>query len=147
MILLLQRVSHARVTVDGAAVGECGPGYLLFLCVLSGDTEEQARQLAQKVVSLRLFDGADGKINDRSLLDVGGEACVVSQFTLAGRTEKGNRPDYTAAADRGTAETLYVRFQELLREAGVRQVAAGTFGAHMAVELVNDGPVTLVLER
>ncbi|PIR48544.1 D-tyrosyl-tRNA(Tyr) deacylase [Candidatus Peregrinibacteria bacterium CG10_big_fil_rev_8_21_14_0_10_55_24] len=147
MRLLLQRVSSASVRVDGTIVGSIDRGYLLFLCVMEGDTEEQARWLAEKVTKLRLFDGADGTVNDRCLLDIGGGLLVVSQFTLAGRTEKGNRPDYTSAASPQQAQRLYEFFIACLHAAGIPRVEAGTFGALMAVELVNDGPVTLYMER
>ena len=147
MRILLQRVLRASVSVDAAVVGSIGPGYLLLVGVLKDDTEEQARWLASKVAKLRLFDGENAKVNDRSLLDIGGEALVISQFTLAGNIEKGNRPDYTAAESPQRAEALYECFQDFLRTEGVTRVAAGTFGAHMQVELVNDGPVTLLLEK
>jgi D-tyrosyl-tRNA(Tyr) deacylase len=147
MRILLQRVMHAAVSVEGETVGSINKGYLLFIGVMDGDREEQAEHLAAKITKLRLFDGPEGKINDKSILDIGGEILVVSQFTLAGKTEKGNRPDYTGAADPETANVLYEQFIALLIEAGVRNVQSGTFGAHMSVELVNDGPVTLMLER
>lgn len=147
MRVLLQRVSQASVIVDAMTVGSIHRGYVLFLGVMRGDTENQARWLASKIVKIRLFDGVEGKINDRNLLDVGGEALVVSQFTLAGDTAKGNRPDYTAAEAPARAEEVYEVFQEALRTEGVKHVASGTFGAHMQVELLNDGPVTLFLEK
>jgi D-aminoacyl-tRNA deacylase len=147
MRVVLQKVSSASVSVDGSVIGSIGEGYLLFLGVIDGDTEEQARWLAEKIVKLRLFDGEDAKINDKSILDVDGGILVISQFTLAGRTEKGNRPDYTQAMKPQEAEVLYNRFIDLLKENGVQAVASGSFGAHMEVELINDGPVTLVLEK
>ena len=147
MRILLQKVSKASVTVDGNITGTIEEGYLLFLGVMEGDTKMQAEALARKICALRLFPGEDGKINDRSLLDVQGSALVVSQFTLAGRTEKGNRPDYTRAAAPKEAEHLYDFFIELLREADIGNVATGVFGGQMRVELVNEGPVTLMLER
>lgn len=147
MRILLQKVTRASVHVAGEAVGTIGRGYLLFLCVLKGDTAEDAAFLAHKITSLRLWEGESGTINDRSILDVGGEILVVSQFTLAGESAKGNRPDYTAAADPETARKLYEQFQQLLRERGVAHVASGRFGAHMLVDLQNDGPVTLLLHR
>ncbi|MDP7454862.1 MAG: D-aminoacyl-tRNA deacylase, partial [Candidatus Peribacteraceae bacterium] len=112
-----------------------------------GDSESQADKLAEKAVNLRLFDGDNGKINDRSLLDISGEALVVSQFTLAGDLKKGNRPDYTAAADSASAKKLYEYFIEKLKSLGVKKVEAGEFGAYMQVSLTNDGPVTLWLEK
>lgn len=147
MRLLLQKVTSASVSVDSSVVGEIDQGYLLFLGVMEGDTEESADKLAEKTVNLRLFDGEDGKINDRSLLDIDGQILVVSQFTLAGDLKKGNRPDYTAAADPKSATKLYEYFIEKLRSLGVKKVEAGEFGAYMRVDLVNDGPVTLWLER
>lgn len=147
MRLVLQRVSSASVSIDGQTVGAIGRGYVLLFCVMHGDTSLQAQLLAEKIVKLRLFDSADGKINDRSLLDIGGEVLVVSQFTLAGDTKKGNRPDYTAAAGPDDAKILYEYFLQKLRELGVAQVAGGEFGALMSVQLINDGPVTLILEK
>ncbi len=147
MRILLQRVSRATVRVDGNIIGSIGRGYVLFLGVMEGDREEQAAWLSEKVTKLRLFDGDDGKINDRSVLEIGGEILVVSQFTLAGDTSKGNRPDYTTAANPDRAKPLYEYFVDCLRRAGAAKVATGSFGAMMAVELVNDGPVTLWMER
>lgn len=147
MKIILQRVKQASVTVDDSAVGQIGPGYLLLLGFMEGDTEESIEWLASKVVNVRLFDGEDGKINDRSLLDINGEVLVVSQFTLAGRLEKGNRPDYTGAAKPDIAEQLYKKFVHKLQELGINNVQTGQFGAYMQVELVNDGPVTLTLEH
>lgn len=147
MKVLLQRVSRASVTVEGQVVGSIGRGYLLFVGVLTGDTSDNAAFLAKKIAALRLFSGLDGKVNDRSLKDIEGEVLVVSQFTLVGQTEKGNRPDYTAAAERGIAERLYEEFADFLRSEGISTVEKGVFGAHMQVALENDGPVTLLLER
>ena len=147
MRILLQRVSTASVSVDRRVVGSIGRGYLLLLGVMQGDTEEQASWLAHKIVHLRLFDAQDGKVNDRSILDIGGEALVVSQFTLAGDFAKGNRPDYTAAAAPAHAIPLYEFFMDALRKEGVAKIESGTFGAMMEVSLINDGPVTLWLER
>src|SRR3989344_7464998 len=129
MKIVLQKVKEAAVTVGGSEVGRIGTGYLLLFGVLRGDTSAHAALLAEKIVKLRLFDGENGKINDRSLLDVRGEILVVSQFTLAGRTEKGNRPDYTHAAPPAEAEELYDYFIGKLRGLGVAHVAPGTFGA------------------
>jgi D-aminoacyl-tRNA deacylase len=147
MRLLLQRVVRASVSVDATAVGSIGRGYLLFLGVMQGDTDEQAQWLASKIAKLRLFDGDNSKINDRSIVDIGGDTLVVSQFTLAGSVDKGNRPDYTAAQSPQQANALYERFQDFLRTEGIGHVEAGRFGAHMEVTLVNDGPVTLLLEK
>ena len=147
MRLVLQRVKKASVAVDGQMVGSIGPGYLILLCVMRGDTSLQAQWLAEKVVKLRLFDSANGKVNDRSLLDCGGEILVIPQFTLAADIQKGNRPDYTAAAGPEEARILYEYFLQKLLELGVQKVEGGVFGAMMDVKLVNDGPVTLVLEK
>ncbi len=147
MRVVLQKVISASVSVDESVIASIGAGYVLFLGVIEGDTEEQVRWLTDKIVKLRLFDGADQKINDTNILDVGGSILVVSQFTLAGRMEKGNRPDYTQAMKPKEAEHLYHRCIDLLKEQGVQTVASGSFGAHMEVELINDGPVTLVLEK
>ena len=129
--------------VDGEAVGEIGQGLCVLLGVSREDGEDEAARLADKVAKLRIFENEDGRF-DRSLLDVGGEALVVSQFTLIADTAKGNRPSFSEAAAPEDAEQLYKSFCAALREAGVR-VETGRFGARMAVELVNDGPVTIVL--
>ena len=136
---MLQRVSRARVTPGGAI----GRGLCVLLGVAEGDTPEVAARLAGKVARLRVFENDEGKF-DRSLIDVDGEALVVSQFTLIADTAKGNRPSFSAAARPELAEPLYERFCEALEAEGVR-VARGVFGARMEVELVNDGPVTIVL--
>jgi len=142
---LVQRVTRAAVRVDGREVGAIGRGLLVLLGVRRGDTAAEAVWLARKVAELRIFDGAGGKF-DRALSDVGGALLVVSQFTLYGDARRGRRPDFTAAADPETAEALYTRFVAELRAAGHR-VETGVFGAMMAVELVNDGPVTVMVER
>jgi D-tyrosyl-tRNA(Tyr) deacylase len=136
----VQRVSRARVTPGG----EIGAGVCVLLGVADGDDATRAERLAGKVARLRVFENDDGKF-DRSLLDVGGDALVVSQFTLIADTTKGNRPSFAAAARPEQAEPLYEHFCETLEREGVR-VARGVFGARMALELVNDGPVTIVLE-
>jgi len=141
---VVQRVSEARVRVRGEPVGEVGPGLCVLLGVARGDGPARAQRLAGKLARLRLFEDGEGRF-DRSLLDVGGEALVVSQFTLLADTAKGTRPDFSEAASRDQAEPLYEAFCDALRGLGVR-VATGTFGASMSVEIVNDGPVTLVLE-
>jgi D-tyrosyl-tRNA(Tyr) deacylase len=136
-----QRVSTARVRVDGDVVGEIGPGLCVLLGIARGDGETAA--LAGKIARLRIFPDESGRF-DRSVLDTGGAALVVSQFTLLADTGKGNRPSFTAAAPPEEAEPLYERFCSDLEALGV-PVARGVFGASMAVELVNDGPVTIVL--
>ena len=137
MRALVQRVARAAVTVDGAVTGSIGPGLLVMVGVTRDDTPEVCDRLADKVRALRVFPDADGRMNE-PLGDR--EALVVSQFTLYGDARKGNRPSYVAAAPPQVAEPLYERFRERLGAAG------GVFGAHMDVELVNDGPVTLMLE-
>lgn len=146
MRAVLQKVTSASVSVDELVIGAIQNGYVIFLGVLKGDTEAQADAFVRKIVALRLFDGIDGKINDRSILDVSGSILVVSQFTLAGRTEKGNRPDYTNAEAPERAKALYEYCIKQFLAAGIQNVEQGKFGAHMHVSLVNDGPVTLLLE-
>jgi D-tyrosyl-tRNA(Tyr) deacylase len=143
MKAVVQRVTVARVRVRDELVGEIGRGLCVLLGVGGEDGSAEARRLAEKVARLRIFEDEDGRF-DRSLLDVGGEALVVSQFTLLADTAKGNRPSFAAAAPPEQAEPLYEAFCEALRVQGVR-VETGVFGARMAVELVNDGPVTIVL--
>ena len=144
MRALVQRVSEARVSVEGAVVGEIGPGLLILVCAMGGDDEAAAGRLARKVAKLRIFRDEAGRMN-RSLLDTGGAALVVSQFTLAADTSGGNRPGFSAAAEPGLGEALYLRFAKALAGEGVA-VATGRFGADMKVALVNDGPVTIWLE-
>jgi D-aminoacyl-tRNA deacylase len=141
---VLQRVTEASVAVDGAVLGAAGRGLAILLGVAEGDDLATAERLAGKVARLRVFENEDGRF-DRSLLDVGGEALVVSQFTLIADTRKGNRPSFTGAAAPDVAEPLYESFCAALERQGVR-VARGVFGARMEVSLVNDGPVTIVLD-
>ena len=143
MRTVVQRVSRAAVRVEGATVGEIGPGLVVLLGVAAGDAEADADALAAKVARLRIFANEDGRF-DRSLLDTGGDALVVSQFTLLAETGKGNRPSFTGAAVPPDAGPLVERFCVALRDLGV-PVETGAFGAAMEVELVNDGPVTVVL--
>jgi D-tyrosyl-tRNA(Tyr) deacylase len=146
MRAVVQRVSGAAVVVEGKTVGAIGAGLMILLGITHGDGEEQARWMANKIAGLRIFEDDAGKMN-RSLLEVGGGALVVSQFTLYGDCRKGRRPSFTSAARPEIAEPLCERFMDLLREAGIIRVESGIFGAHMQVEIHNDGPVTLVLER
>jgi D-aminoacyl-tRNA deacylase len=141
---VVQRVSAARVVVDGEVVGEVGRGLCVLLGISREDGEGAAERLAGRVAKLRIFENEEGRF-DRSLLDVGGEALVVSQFTLIADTAKGNRPSFTGAAPPEQAEPLYDAFCAALRERGAK-VATGRFGARMAVQLVNDGPVTIALD-
>jgi D-tyrosyl-tRNA(Tyr) deacylase len=141
---VVQRVSEAAVQVDGEVRGTVAAGVLVLLGVATEDGIEEADRLAGKVARLRVFENDEGRF-DRSLLDTGGAALVVSQFTLIADTAKGNRPSFTGAAGPERAELLYERFCGALRDLGVR-VETGVFGARMAVSLVNDGPVTIVLD-
>jgi D-aminoacyl-tRNA deacylase len=140
---VVQRVARARVLVGGAVRSEIGAGLCILLGVARGDDDATAERLAGRVARLRIFENEAGRF-DRSLVDVGGAALVVSQFTLLADTAKGNRPSFTDAAPPEEAEPLYERFCEALRALGV-EVATGVFGARMEVELVNDGPVTIAL--
>jgi D-aminoacyl-tRNA deacylase len=142
--VVLQRVKIGGVSVDGCSVAEIGTGLVILVGVGPQDTEKQAHALAEKVANLRIFEDAQGKMN-LSLLDVGGEALVISQFTLFADTRKGRRPSFTDAAPPEIASPLVERFAELLRERGV-PTSSGVFGAHMLVEIHNDGPVTIFLE-
>ncbi len=145
MRVVLQRVSRGEVRIDGAVVASIGKGFLLLVGFTRGDGEEQLRWVVEKVRGLRLFADAAGKMN-LGLDEVGGELLVVSQFTLYGDVRKGRRPSFVGAAEPAEAEKLYDRFVELLRQ-GTIPVATGSFGAMMEVDFVNDGPVTLVIER
>lgn len=146
MRALVQRVSRARVTVAGEETGSIGRGFLILLGVHAKDSEETAQWMAKKCASLRVFADNQGKMN-LSLLDVGGEALVVSQFTLYGDASKGNRPSYIDAAHPSHAQPLVDRFVALLSDAIGKRVATGVFGADMDVDLINQGPVTIFLER
>ena len=146
MRVVLQRVKSASITVEDELVSEIGPGLLLLVGVADGDGEAEADWLANKISGLRVMADDEGKMN-RSVTEAEGEILAVSQFTLLGDTRKGRRPSFVRAAPPETAEPLFDRFCERLRGAGVRSVKKGRFGAMMDVALVNDGPVTLVLER
>lgn len=144
MRVVLQRVSRASVTVDGQIVGQIGQGLLLLLGIGHGDTDAQVKPLVDKIVQLRIFTDAEGKMN-RSLLDMHGEVLVVSQFTLHANVRRGRRPSFTDAAPPAVAEPLYERFKAAIRQYDIT-VASGIFGAMMSVELCNEGPVTLWLD-
>jgi D-aminoacyl-tRNA deacylase len=144
--VVLQRVSRAQVTVGGRVVGCIGAGFLLLVGFRAGDGDEQIAWMADKVLGLRVFPDCDGKMN-LGLEESGGDLLVVSQFTLYGDVRKGRRPSFVDAAPPDLAVPLYERFVGLLRERASGKVETGEFGAHMHVELVNDGPVTLLLER
>ncbi len=145
MRALIQRVSEAAVRVDGEVVGEIGPGLLILVCAMQGDSDSNARALADKILKLRIFRDDAGRMN-RSLFDVDGAALVVSQFTLAADTSRGNRPGFSTAAAPEEGERLYELFSTMITDTGT-EVSKGIFGADMAVTLVNDGPVTIWLER
>ncbi|MDW8291393.1 MAG: D-aminoacyl-tRNA deacylase [Armatimonadota bacterium] len=144
MRAVLQRVSGAEVTVDNERVASIGRGYLVLVGVTHTDGEADARYIADKIASLRLFEDEAGKIN-LGITEVGGEVLLVSQFTLYADCRKGRRPSFTDAAPPEMAERLYLRVAEILREVGL-PVQTGVFGAHMQVSLVNDGPVTILLD-
>lgn len=145
MKAVLQRVKNASVTVDGALISEIGQGLLVLLGVADGDTERDADVLASKIANLRIFSDADDKMN-LSLLTVGGEVLVVSQFTLCANCVKGRRPDFFSAAKPDEANRLYLYFCKRIKNEGVATVKTGEFGADMQVELLNDGPVTILLD-
>jgi D-aminoacyl-tRNA deacylase len=145
MRVIVQRVRRGRVTIKGRVTAEIGAGVVILLGIGMNDGEEQARFLAEKIANLRIFDDEAGKMN-RSLLDVDGQAIVVSQFTLYADTRKGRRPSFTDAAPPQIASPLVKRFADLLREQGV-PTQTGEFGAHMLVDIANDGPVTIWMER
>ncbi|GAA6202359.1 D-aminoacyl-tRNA deacylase [Aquicoccus sp. SU-CL01552] len=144
MRALIQRVTEASVTVDEEIIGKIGPGLLILVCAMQGDTEAQADKLAAKVAKLRIFKDDADKMN-RSLLDVGGAALVVSQFTLAADTRSGNRPGFSTAAPPDEGKRLYTYFADRMAAQGV-PVQTGRFAADMKVALVNDGPITIWME-
>ena len=144
MRALIQRVTRAAVSVDGQIIGQCGPGLMILICAMQGDTDAQANQMAARIAKLRIFKDDAGRMN-RSVLDAGGSALVVSQFTLAADTSRGNRPGFSAAAAPEEGRRLYERFAASLAALGI-PTETGEFGADMAVELVNDGPVTIWLD-
>jgi len=146
MRAVVQRVSEASVAVDGAVVGSVDQGLLVLLGVAPGDGPANVAWLAKKVAQLRIFEDDEGRMN-RGLIEVGGGALVVSQFTLYGDTRKGRRPSFVGAAPPDVAQPLYEQFCEALAEVGVARVERGVFGAHMEVRLLNDGPVTLVIDH
>lgn len=145
MKAVVQRATQGKVTVEGGIVGQIQSGLVVLLGVEQGDGEAEARWMANKIANLRVFADQDDKFN-RSLLDVGGQVLLVSQFTLCGDARKGRRPSFTSAAPAEIAEPLVERVAELLAEQGV-QVEGGRFQAHMLVEIHNDGPVTIILEK
>jgi D-tyrosyl-tRNA(Tyr) deacylase len=145
MKAVVQRVTYASVTIEGAVTGQIGPGFLVLLGVAQGDTGAEAELLAGKIARLRVFRDEAGKMN-LSLLDTGGAALVISQFTLCADLRKGNRPAFTGAAPPGEADALYQYFCDCLRVEGARDIQTGVFGAEMRVELLNHGPVTILMD-
>jgi len=145
MRALLQRVTCAAVTVDGKIIGEIGPGVVILVCAMRGDRDENARTLAEKIRKLRIFADDQGRMN-RALADTGGAALVVSQFTLAADTSRGNRPGFSSTTPPEEGKRLYELFARHLQALGT-EVQTGIFGADMAVTLTNDGPVTIWIER
>ena len=145
MKAVIQRVKYATVKVDNKIIGECKHGFMILLGVIDGDTENDADKLIKKIPVLRIFEDENGKMN-KSLLDIDGEILVVSQFTLCADVSHGRRPSFTASAPPDIANELYEYFVGELKTAGVKSVQTGEFGADMAVELLNDGPVTIVLD-
>ena len=145
MKAVIQRVKYATVKVDNKIIGECKQGFMILLGVIDGDTENDADKLIKKIPVLRIFEDENGKMN-KSLLDIDGEILVVSQFTLAADCSHGRRPNFTASAPPAEAERLYEYFVSELKKAGVSSVETGRFGADMQVSLLNDGPVTIILD-
>ena len=144
MKALIQRVTSARVEVDGAQIGACGPGLLILICAMQGDTDDMPAKMAAKLSKLRVFHDDAGKMN-RSIVDTGGAALIVSQFTLAADTSRGNRPGFSAAAPPDEGRKLYEAFVAEMRALGIA-CDTGQFGADMQVSLTNDGPVTMMVD-
>lgn len=145
MKAVIQRVKHAQVTVDGETVGKVGEGYMILVGVQAGDADADAEILARKTANLRVFTDENEKMN-RSILDIDGEILAISQFTLCADVKKGNRPSFIGAAEPCEADRLYNLYCDELLKNGVRKVEKGVFGAHMEVELLNNGPVTILYD-
>ena len=145
MKAVLQRVAHASVAIDGEVHGAIQQGYLILLGVTTQDTEKDMAYLADKIVNLRVFEDDEGKMN-RSIQDIGGEMLIISQFTLCANARKGNRPSFIEAARPEQAIPLYEGFVQRMRDKGIARVETGVFGAEMKVSLLNDGPVTILLD-
>lgn len=145
MKAVIQRVKYASVSVDGNVVGKIGQGFLVLLGVMEGDTQEDMKLLAKKTAEIRIFEDENGKMN-LSLLQIGGEVLAVSQFTLCADTSHGRRPSFTKSAKPDIANELYENYVNELKNLGVKKVDTGIFAADMAVELLNDGPVTIILD-
>lgn len=145
MRAVVQRVKRTSVTVGGELKGSAGQGFNVLIGVMQGDTDAEAQLLAAKISKLRVFEDENGKMN-KSVLDIGGEILVISQFTLCADIKKGNRPSFTDSAPTEEADRLYLAFCEHLREAGIKKVETGVFAADMLVSIDNDGPVTIVMD-
>lgn len=145
MKVVIQRVSKAAVSVEGKQIADCRAGFMILFCAVEGDTPEDIARLAKKTAALRVFDDAQGKMN-LSILDVGGEVLCISQFTLAADTRKGNRPSFISAMQPDTAREYYDGYCSALKSLGIKNVQKGIFGADMQVSLINDGPVTVILD-
>lgn len=145
MRAVVQRVKRTSVTVGGELKGSAGQGFNVLIGVMQGDTDAEAQLLAAKISKLRVFEDENGKMN-KSVLDIGGEILVISQFTLCADIKKGNRPSFTDSAPPEEADRLYLAFCEHMREAGVKKVETGVFAADMLVSIDNDGPVTIVMD-
>ena len=145
MKAVIQRVKCASVEIGGNTVGSCGVGYMILFCAVCGDSEADIDLLARKTANLRIFEDEDGKMN-KSILDVQGEILCISQFTLAADTIKGNRPSFINAMEPVMAEKHYKTYCEALKSNGIKEVQTGEFGADMQVSLINDGPVTIILD-
>lgn len=145
MKTVIQRVIHSNVKIDGKTVGEIGRGFMILLGIMQGDTKADADKLIKKIPNLRIFEDENGKMN-LSSLDIGGEMLVISQFTLCADCSHGRRPSFIKSAPPDEANMLYEYFVEELKKAGVSKVETGEFGADMKVSLINDGPVTIILD-
>lgn len=145
MRAVIQRVLESNVKIDGKEVGKCAEGFMILYCAMENDTVEDLKLLAKKVAMLRVFEDEEGKMN-RSILDVGGEVLCISQFTLAADTKKGNRPSFIKAMAPDTASKYYDMFCEELKLNGIKHVDKGVFAADMKVSLINDGPITIILD-
>lgn len=145
MKAVIQRVKNARVEIDGVVRGKCGNGFMILFCAVDGDTPDDVELLARKTANLRVFEDEHQKMN-KSILDMGGEVLCISQFTLAADTKKGNRPSFINAMEPVTAQMYYEEYCEALRKNGIKSVQTGEFGADMQVSLINDGPVTIILD-
>ena len=145
MRAVIQRVKKASVEIDGAIVGKCNAGYMILFCAVDGDTEADIDLLAKKTANLRVFEDENCKMN-KSILDIDGEVLCISQFTLAADTKKGNRPSFINAMEPATAQKYYHLYCDALKANGIKSVETGCFGADMQVALINDGPVTIILD-